>query len=97
MISQVENIINQVKENKDTTIDSIYWVKDISNMGIDIPITSYGTSYSNASYITNFNGIYYASFDDEKYKVSGNEDNLEFSKLGWFNWESNYTMSAKEA
>lgn len=96
MISQVENIISQVKENKDTTINSIYYLKDIKAMGIEIPISPYGTDYS-SGYITNFNGIYYVSMDNGKQKVSGNEDNLEFSKLGLFNWESNYTMSAKEA
>lgn len=97
MINQIINIINQVKENESTEINSIYWVKDINEMGIDISVSPFGTSYSDESYITNFNGIYYASFDNGKQKVSGNEDDLEFGKLGLFNPKSRYSVSEEEA
>lgn len=96
MISQVKNIINQVKENRTTTIDSIYFLNDIKDMGIEIPISPYGTDYS-SGYITNFNGIYYVSMDNGKQKVSGNEDNLQFSKISLINLKSSYNMTSDQA
>ena len=97
MIKQVYSIINQVKGNEKTEINSIYELQDMEAMGIKIPKSPYGTEYSAKSYIKNFNGTYYASFDDGKHKVSGNIDELEFSKIGFFNKKSEYKFTVEES
>lgn len=99
MIEQVSKIISQVKENEKTEINSVYELQDIKNLGIEIPTSPYGTAYTEGSYIKNFNGIYYASFDNGKQKVSGNEEELEFSEKGSldFFWESKYYATEEES
>jgi len=97
MINQVADIISKIKDNKSTTINSVYRVKDIRDMEIEISVSPYGTAYSDESYITNFNGIYYASFDNGQQKVSGNENALKFSELDLLNQKSEYVVKEDEA
>lgn len=98
MVNQVSDIINQVKGNEKVELNSVYELKNIKDLGIDIPLSPYGTEYTEGSYVKNFNGIYYASFDNGKQKVSGNENELEFSEKGSFDffWESKYNATEEE-